>query len=108
MNAKEEIAYLREEIEKYSRAYYEEDTSLIRDFEFDALMRRLEELERQHPELVTPDSPTQKVGGRASAAFTPVRHEVPLESLNDVFSYEETLAFLQKTRDAAGAAGYAV
>jgi len=108
MNAKEEIERLRAEIEKYSRAYYEENTSLISDFEFDALMRRLEELERQHPELVTPDSPTQKVGGRASAAFAPVRHEVPLESLNDVFSYDEALAFLQKTRDAAGAAGYAV
>lgn len=108
MNAKEEIALLRAQIEKYNRAYYEEDTSLISDFEYDALLRRLEELERQHPELATPDSPTRKVGGRPSAAFTPVRHEVPLESLNDVFSYDEALSFLQKTRDAAGDAGYAV
>jgi DNA ligase (NAD+) len=108
MNAKEEIARLYEDIEKYSRAYYEEDMSLISDFEFDALMRRLEELEKEHPELVTPDSPTRKVGGRASAAFTPVHHEVPLESLNDVFSYEEAAAFLQKTQSVAGEAGYAV
>ncbi|HHT17893.1 MAG TPA: NAD-dependent DNA ligase LigA [Papillibacter sp.] len=108
MNAKEEIGRLYEDIEKYSRAYYEEDMSLISDFEFDALMRRLEELEMEHPELVTPDSPTRKVGGRASAAFTPVHHEVPLESLNDVFSYEEAAAFLQKTQSVAGEAGYAV
>ena len=57
------------------------------------LMQRLKALEAEHPELITTDSPTQKVGGEALSKFEPVRHQVPLESLTDVFSYEELFAF---------------
>ena len=65
----------------------------ISDFEYDALMRRLEELEAAHPEFYSPTSPTQKVGGTAKSTFAPVTHEVPLESLNDVFSFDELREF---------------
>ena len=93
MDIQEEIKALRETIDRHGKLYYEEDAPVISDYEYDALTRRLRELEAQQPELVTPDSPTQRVGGAPSAKFSPVRHEAPLESLNDVFSFEELLAF---------------
>lgn len=96
MNLTEEILALRREIEEHNRRYYDQDSPTISDFDYDALMRRLKELEREHPELVTPDSPTQHVGGHVKSTFEPVTHEVPLESLMDVFSLEETDAFIQK------------
>ncbi len=108
MNAKEEIAALREKLNDYSDAYYQRNESLVPDAEFDALMRRLRALEDAHSELVTADSPTQKVGGRASDAFTPVTHEVPLESLNDVFNMEEIDAFGTRVAVAADKSGYVV
>ena len=89
MEVKQEIEQLRREIEENSRLYYDLDAPVISDFEYDAMMRRLEELEAAHPELVTPDSPTQHVGGNVLSTFAPVTHEVPLESLSDVFSIEE-------------------
>ena len=82
--------------------YYTLDAPTISDFEYDALMRRLIELEAKHPETVTPDSPTQRVGGYVSEKFSPVQHEVPLESLNDVFSFGELEDFLTKTNAALG------
>ena len=93
MNVEQEILHLRSEIEKNSRLYYDLDAPVISDYEYDMMMRRLKELEAQHPELVTPDSPTQKVGGTVMSSFAPVTHEVPLESLNDVFSHEELFDF---------------
>ena len=99
-----EIQALREELIACNRAYYEEDAPTISDFEYDAKMRRLIQLEEQHPELASPDSPTQRVGGKAGAQFTPVQHIVPLESLNDVFSLDELRAFGERT---AALAGYA-
>lgn len=93
MDIKQEIENLRSEIEKNSRLYYDLDAPVISDFEYDTMMRRLEELEAAHPELVTPDSPTQRVGGNVMSTFAPVTHEVPLESLNDVFSFEELVEF---------------
>ena len=90
MDIQQEINSLREEIRRHNIAYYDNDAPTISDFEYDALMRRLIELETAHPELITPDSPTQRVGGSASRRFAEVRHEVPLESLMDVFSREET------------------
>ena len=89
MEVKQEIEQLRREIEENSRLYYDLDAPVISDFEYDAMMRRLEELEAAHPELVTPDSPTQHVGGNVLSTFAPVTHEVPLESLSDVSSIEE-------------------
>lgn len=108
MNAKDEILGLRKKIDDYNYAYHVLDKPVVDDFEFDALVRRLRELEAQNPELVTADSPTQKVGGKASAAFSPVTHEAPLESLNDVFSFEEIISFGERVGLEAGAEGYAV
>ena len=93
MDIQEEIKALRESIDRHGKLYYEEDAPVISDYEYDALTRRLRELEAQRPELVTPDSPTQRVGGAPSAKFSPVRHKAPLESLNDVFSFEELYSF---------------
>lgn len=86
MNVQKEIISLRRELEKHNRLYYVEDAPVISDYEYDMLMQRLKALEAEHPELVTPDSPTQKVGGAALSKFEPVQHQVPLESLTDVFS----------------------
>ena len=93
MDVKQEIEALRAEILEHNRHYYDEDAPIISDFEYDALMRRLEELEAAHPEFYDPASPSQHVGGTAKSSFEPVRHEVPLESLTDVFSFEELTAF---------------
>ena len=93
MDAQKEIISLRRELERHNRLYYVEDAPEISDYEYDMLMQRLKALEAAHPELITPDSPTQKVGGEALSKFEPVQHQVPLESLTDVFSYEELFAF---------------
>lgn len=93
MDPKREIEALRAEIMEHNRHYYDEDAPVISDFEYDALMRRLEELEAAHPEFYDPNSPSQRVGGTAKSSFAPVHHEVPLESLTDVFSFEELSAF---------------
>lgn len=93
MDVQKEIISLRRELERHNRLYYVEDAPEISDYEYDMLMQRLKALEAEHPELITPDSPTQKVGGAALSKFEPVQHQVPLESLTDVFSYEELFAF---------------
>ena len=93
MDEQKEIISLRRELERHNRLYYVEDAPEISDYEYDMLMQRLKALEAEHPELITPDSPTQKVGGEALSKFEPVQHQVPLESLTDVFSYEELFAF---------------
>ena len=93
MDLEKEIISLRRELERHNRLYYVEDAPEISDYEYDMLMQRLKALEAEHPELITPDSPTQKVGGEALSKFEPVQHQVPLESLTDVFSYEELFAF---------------
>lgn len=103
MDTKAELKQLRETLQTHARAYYELDAPTVTDFEYDALMRRLITLEAQHPELVTPDSPSQRVGGRASAQFSPVTHTVPLESLNDLFSFEALEGFVTRTNEALGA-----
>ena len=93
MNVQTEIDKLRRELEYHSRLYYVEDAPVISDYEFDMLMQRLKTLEAEHPELITPDSPTQRVGGQALSKFEQVQHQVPLESLTDVFSLDELYAF---------------
>lgn len=93
MNPKDEILYLRKTIEKHNYNYYVLDNPTIQDYEYDMLLHRLIALEEEHPELKTPDSPTQRVGGMALESFQQVEHIVPLESLNDVFSFEEIEAF---------------
>ena len=77
-------------------------------YDYDHKLRRLEELEQAHPETVTPDSPTQRVGGQALSSFEPVRHRVPLESLQDVFDFDEVRAFDQRVQSAVAGAVYVV
>ena len=93
MDVQKEILQLRRELEYHNKLYYVLDAPVISDYEYDMLMQRLKKLEAEHPELITPDSPTQRVGGQALSQFEPVRHQVPLESLVDVFSHEELFAF---------------
>lgn len=94
--AKLKIKELRDLIEYHNNRYYNEDSPEIEDYEYDALNRRLKELEAEFPELITKDSPTQKVGGAALKLFTPVEHKVKMESLQDVFSFEEVYGFAEK------------
>ena len=100
------IAQLREELNEHNYRYYVLDAPTISDMDYDRMLRQLEELEERHPELVTPDSPTQRVGGQALDAFAQVTHRVPLQSLQDVFSPEELLEFDQRVRGAAGEVEY--
>ena len=93
MEVQREILKLRQELEHYAKLYYEDDAPVISDYEYDMLMQRLRALENEHPELITPDSISQRVGGKALSKFESVRHQVPLESLNDVFSFDELYSF---------------
>ncbi len=108
MTAAEEIRKLTQELKEHNERYYVLDAPTISDFEYDAMMRRLIELEDQHPELAAPDSPTKRVGGAALDKFSPVRHEVPLESLNDVYDFEEISAFGVRVAEKAAGAVYCV
>lgn len=102
MDAKEQIEQLRKEIEYHNKLYYVDDAPVISDYDYDMLMVRLIKLEEEHPELVTPTSPTQRVGGKALSQFTPVQHQVPLESLSDVFSFDELAAFGERMDQVLG------
>ena len=97
MNPKERVKELSEILKEANYRYYVLDDPTMPDFEYDRLLRELEELEAAHPELVTEDSPTQRVGGEAISAFEKYTHPVPLMSLQDVFSLEELDEFLEKT-----------
>jgi DNA ligase (NAD+) len=92
-NPAERAEELRSLVEHHNRRYYEEDAPEISDFEYDALVRELQSIEEQHPELRTPDSPTQRVGGAASATFAPVEHVMPMMSLDNAFSFDELLGW---------------
>ena len=94
--AQKRIEELRKEIEYHANKYYNEDKPEISDFEYDMLMVELRNLEKQYPELITKDSLTQKVGGKVKEGFKKVEHEVPLQSLQDVFSIEEITDFLNR------------
>lgn len=93
MDVQKEINELRRKLNYYGKLYYVDDAPAISDYEYDMLMQQLKALEKEHPELVTPDSPTQRIGGPALSKFEPVHHQVPLESLTDVFSVDELFAF---------------
>ncbi|MDR3344788.1 MAG: NAD-dependent DNA ligase LigA [Oscillospiraceae bacterium] len=93
-----EYRELRAQAERHSRLYHELDAPEISDSEYDALQRRLLLIEEEHPELADAASPTRRIGGRASAKFSPVRHDVPMESLRDAFNTAEVLSFLQTVR----------
>ncbi len=105
------IDELREIIRHHSRLYYEQDSPEIPDADFDALLRELENLEEEHPDLITPDSPTQSVGGSATITFSSVEHRVPMMSLDNAFSPEEVAAWggrLQRRIDELGASAESV
>lgn len=93
MDSLQQIQKLREELNYHNYQYYVLDQPTISDFEYDRMLRQLEELEQAHPEYITPDSPTQRVGGKALDSFAQVTHRVPLQSLQDVFSQEELMDF---------------
>ncbi len=94
--AKKRVSQLTREIRHHNELYYNQDAPEISDFEYDALTRELKALEKEYPELITPNSPTQKVGGAALKLFSPVAHAVKMESLQDVFSVEELREFGDK------------
>ncbi len=99
---------LRDQLNYHIKRYYDEDSPEITDYEYDMLMRELKAIEEKYPQLITVDSPTQRVGGTASEKFAPVVHTVRMESLLDAFSTDELDAFDQRVKQAAGEAAYVV
>ena len=99
---KDKIEELRKTLTKYGYEYYVLDTPTVSDFEYDAKMRELIELENENPEFNSPDSPTQRVGGEVSEGFAEVTHTVQMQSLADVFSKEELFEFDERVRSALG------
>ena len=100
MSAEERIAELKKTLEYHIDRYYNQDSPEISDYEYDMMMQELKNLEKEHPELVTPDSPTQRVGGTAKReAGVLVRHNVPMLSLQDVFSKEEVVDFVEQMKE---------
>lgn len=97
--ARERILELCQKLNEYSYQYYILDAPTVSDYEFDQLLRELEELEGQFPALVQPDSPTQRVGGDVSTSFEKVRHTVQMGSLQDVFSFDELRDFDRRVRE---------
>ena len=83
------IEELRDEIRVHEHRYFVENDPTVSDYEFDQLVRELQELERQHPELITPDSPTQRVGEQVSGSFPSYAFAQPMMSLDNVYSFDE-------------------
>ena len=100
--ARQKAEDLRKQIIYHNDRYYNQDSPEISDYEYDMLLKELEEIETEFPELITPDSPTQKVGGKAGEKFSPVEHTVPMESLHDSFSHDEIRDFAKRVRENAG------
>lgn len=99
---KEEIEKLRKELEYHNKKYYDEDNPEISDFEYDKLSLRLRKLEKEHPEYANENSPTKKVGGHAKNIFSQVKHDVQMQSLQDVFSYDDVREFVFKMQEEYG------
>jgi DNA ligase (NAD+) len=96
--AKKKIEQLKEEISYHNYKYYVENNPVISDYEFDLLLKQLEELESAYPDLVTPDSPTQRVGGQPLEGFATVEHKVPMLSLANTYTYDELREFDERIR----------
>ena len=99
----QQIAKLREELRRHEHLYYVLDQPAVSDAEYDTLMRRLQSMEAEHPELVTPDSPTQRVGGKPREGFVKVRHSAPMLSLDNALNEAELRAWDVRVRDGLGA-----
>src|SRR5207248_3741658 len=95
MDLKHEVEHLRSEIERHNELYYQKEQPEISDYEFDLLLERLKTLEGANPELITPDSPTQRVGGKATS-IKPFKHSVPLMSLDNSYSLDDLKAFTER------------
>ena len=108
MDYRSELSQLRKELSDAGYKYYVLDDPDMSDYEYDMKLRRLEELEAEHPEEITPDSPTQRVGGDVLEGFQQYQHPVPLESLQDVFSSEEVEDFGERMHAALGSVEYSV
>ena len=108
MDYKSEMKSLRDALNEAGYRYYVLDDPAMQDYEYDRLLRRLEELEAEHPEEITPDSPTQRVGGAALESFQQVEHPVPLESLQDVFAPAEVEEFVERMEEALSSVSYSV
>ena len=108
MDYREEMKELREKLNRNAYLYYVMDAPTMSDYEYDMLNRRLVQLEREHPEEITPDSPTQRVGDAVRNDFAEVLHPVPLESLEDVFDGNEVQDFLAKVLETLPQAEYSV
>ena len=108
MDVPSKMEALRDLLNQWGHLYYVLDAPTVPDYEYDQKLRELEELEAEHPEYITPDSPTQRVGGEALKAFAPVTHQVPLQSLQDVFAPEELTAFDARIRETAPETEYIV
>ena len=99
--AQQEIGPLRAQISQWGREYYEQDNPTVEDYVYDRAYQRLVQLETRFPELVTPDSPTQRVGGETESQLTKVTHEIPMLSMGDVFSIDELMEFNDRQQDNA-------
>ncbi len=108
MNTKERMEQLAKALNHHNYQYYVLDHPEIMDYEYDAMLRELEDLEAQNPELASPESPTKRVGGAALSQFEKVHHEVPLESLQDVFSFDELREFDTRVHETAQNASYTI
>lgn len=102
------IEQLRRELVQAGYEYYVQDNPTMSDYDYDHKLRMLEDLEKKYPEAVTPDSPTQRIGGKALETFSQVEHAVALESLQDVFDFEEVDAFYQRVHSVVSDAEYTV
>src|SRR5688572_11587554 len=101
-SVEQRIEKLREEINHHSHLYYSEARPQISDREFDRLMEELIELERQHPELWRPDSPSARVGGDVQSELKPVKHAAPMMSIDNTYNEEEVRAFDERVRKGLG------
>lgn len=108
MEIKERIEELSKKLEHHNYLYYVLDRPEIQDYEYDFMLRELEELERNNPEFASSNSPTRRVGGAALSQFEKVQHEIPLESLQDVFSFEELHEFNSRIKESAEQVTYTV
>ena len=99
---------LKKQIEYHSDRYYNQDDPEISDFEYDMLMLELKNIEKEHPEFITKDSPTQHVGGKTDSHFAEVLHKVPLQSLQDVFSTADVIAFEERINKTVTSPSYVV
>ena len=102
MKIKDEIEKLRDEIRYHNKRYYDDDDPEISDYEYDMLNQKLKNYEKDYPEFITKDSPTQKVGGHSKNIFSQVTHDVQMQSLQDVFSFEDVVDFVKKMQDEYG------